>query len=127
MKTFRDQDRCRSGQDVLRRDDSSATQISRHANSFQNTTERHKRLDVVQSFSKIVLTRFHWLRTGGEDLLGEDDNMRFLIMRNKFEVVKVILVESSVGKILLRELLQRFFVEDILKMFELRRSALPVR
>jgi hypothetical protein len=49
--------------------------------------------------------------------------MRLFVLRNEVEVSKVILVEASVGKILLGELLQRLLVEDVLEVFELWRSA----
>jgi hypothetical protein len=49
--------------------------------------------------------------------------VRFFVLRNEVEVSEVILVEACVGKILLGEFLQRLFVEDVLEMFELWRSA----
>ncbi len=49
--------------------------------------------------------------------------MRFFVMSNEFKVVEIVLVESCIGEILLAEFLQRFLVEDVLKMFQLRRSA----
>ena len=53
--------------------------------------------------------------------------MRFFIMSNEFKVIEIILVESCVSKILLSEFLQRFFVEDILQMFELAEVSYALR
>lgn len=50
--------------------------------------------------------------------------MRLFVLGNELKVVKIVFFEARVGKILLGEFLQRLFVEDILEMFKLRKSAL---
>ncbi len=50
--------------------------------------------------------------------------MRLFVLSNELEVVEIVLVKSRIGEILLGELLQRLFVENVLEMFKLQKSAL---
>lgn len=50
--------------------------------------------------------------------------MRLFVLGNELEVVEVIFVKTRVGEILLSELLQGLFVENVLEMFQLQKSAL---
>lgn len=50
--------------------------------------------------------------------------MRLFVLGNELEVVEVIFVKTRVGEILLSELLQGLFVENVLEMFQLQKSTL---
>ena len=50
--------------------------------------------------------------------------MRLFVLGNELEVIEVVFVESRVGEILLGEFLQRLFVENVLEMLQLQKSAL---
>lgn len=49
--------------------------------------------------------------------------MRFLVLGNEFEIVEVACIEPCGCEVLLCEFLERLFVEDVFKMFELGWSA----
>ena len=53
--------------------------------------------------------------------------MRFLVLSNEFEIVEIACVKPCSCEVLLGELLECLFVEDVLKVFELGRSAFVAR
>ena len=117
MQTFSSHDTGSNGEDLLRANKGSSTEIGAGANGLQDGADGDEAGDIGDW--EVVLARLNWLNASRLDGRNQEVNMGRLVDGNEFEVDKEFFVKACIEEILLLEASESFLVEGILKMFQL--------